>query len=282
MLIRIGYDIRFELPAPTPLVLMLFVHPSRVADLERPDRLRSDPPLALEEFLDGFGNRCARTLAPAGPLRLWTEALIRDGGQPEPAFPELPQHPVAELPVETLPFLLGSRYCETDRLAEAARQLFGETPEGWGRVQAICDWVHEHIRFGYEHARADKSAWQVFRDRRGVCRDLTHLAVTFCRCLNIPARYASGYLGDIGIPPEPYPMDFNAWFEAYLGGRWHTFDPRHNARRIGRVLMTVGRDAADTALTTAFGPNLMTAFQVDTAEVSTRQGGGEPGGMQNS
>ncbi|BCR03092.1 transglutaminase [Desulfuromonas versatilis] len=267
MLIRIGYDIRFDFPGPTPLLLLLFVHPSRCADLERPDRLRSAPALQIEEFLDGFGNRCARTLAPAGPLRLSADTLVRDDGLPEPAFPELRQHPVSELPVETLPFLLGSRYCETDLLAPVAWRLFGACPEGWPRVQAVCDWVHEHIRFGYEHARADKGAWEVFRDRRGVCRDMAHLAVAFCRCLHIPARYASGYLGDIGIPPDPLPMDFNAWFEAYLGGAWHTFDPRHNTRRIGRVLMSLGRDATDTALTTAFGRNNLTGFRVITEEV---------------
>ncbi len=267
MLIRIGYDMVFEFSAETPMILKLFVHPSQVQALVNNDDLQSDPPLQVESFTDGFGNRCVRILAPPGSLRLWAEALVRDNGQPDLVCPEAREHPVAELPVETLPFLLGSRYCETDRLCQAAWDLFGLAPPGWGRVQAICDWVHKEVRFGYEHARANRSAWEAFDERIGVCRDIAHLAIAFCRCMNIPARYASGYLGDIGIPPEPYPMDFNAWFEAYLGGRWHTFDPRHNMPRIGRVLMARGRDAADTAMTTAFGVNCLRSFRVLTEEV---------------
>jgi transglutaminase-like putative cysteine protease len=182
------------------------------------------------------------------------------------------QHPIPELPEETLLFLLGSRYCETDRMSETAWKLFSATPLGWARVQAICDFVHRHIRFGYEHANPTKTAWEVFQDGKGVCRDFAHLAITLCRCLNIPARYCTGYLGDIGLPPPYAPMDFAGWFEAYLGGAWHTFDPRNNAPRIGRVLIARGRDAADVAITTTFGPNTLQGFQVFTEEVT----GGQP------
>ncbi len=267
MLIRIGYDMVFEFSTETPMILMLFVHPSQARSLLGNDDLHSDPPLQAEFFIDNFGNRCARIIAPPGQIRLWTEALVRNDGQPEPVHTEAGEHPVADLPIETLPFLRGSRYCETDRLSQAAWDLFGMAPPGWLRVQAICDWVHKEVRFGYEYARANRSALEVFQERIGVCRDIAHLAVAFCRCMNIPARYASGYLGDIGIPPEPYPMDFNAWFEAYLGGGWHTFDPRHNMPRIGRVLMARGRDAGDTAMTTAFGVNCLRSFRVVTEEL---------------
>ncbi len=268
MLIRIGYDMVFEFSTPTPMILMLFVHPSQAQALLDNDDLHSDPPLQTDVFIDSYGNRCARLLAPPGSLRLWTEVLIRDNGQPEQVQPDAREHPVTELPVDTLPFLLGSRYCETDRLSQAAWDLFGAVAPGWVRVQAICDWVHKEVLFSYAHARSTRSALEVFEERIGVCRDIAHLAVAFCRCLNIPARYASGYLGDIGIPPEPYPMDFNAWFEAYLGGGWHTFDPRHNMRRIGRVLMARGRDASDTFLTTSFGGNCLRSFKVLSEEVS--------------
>ena len=175
---------------------------------------------------------------------------------------------VEDLPAETLNFLLASRYCETDRLSEVAWNLFGQAPMGWGRVQAICDFVHRHIVFGYEYAGATKTAWDVFNEATGVCRDYAHLAVTFCRCMNIPARYCTGYLGDIGMPPPYGPMDFAGWFEAYLGGRWHTFDARNNMPRIGRVLIAQGRDAADVPITHTFGPNTLVSFKVWTDEVT--------------
>src|SRR5262245_31869734 len=222
MLIDLGYELVFDVPAPTPMLLLLYTHPSRAADLRGPDVVRAEPAVPIEEFLDGFGNRCGRILAPAGTLRLWGETLIEDSGQPDPVCPDASQHPVEELPSEVLPFLLSSRYCEVDGLSETAWELFGQTPLGWARVQAVCDWVHDNVRFGYPFARPTKTAQDVYNERQGVCRDFTHLAVTFCRCLNIPARYATGYLGDIGVPPQPFPMDFSAWFEAFLGGRWHT------------------------------------------------------------
>jgi transglutaminase-like putative cysteine protease len=268
MLIRLGYELVFDVPAATPMLLLLNVHPSRAAALKRPDRVRVEPEVSVEEFVDGFGNRCGRVVAPPGTLRLWNDTLVEDDGRPDPVCPGAAQHPVEGLPAEVLPFLLASRYCEVDRLTDVAWKLFGQTPAGWPRVQAVCDWVHANVRFGYEFARSTKTAHDVYEERRGVCRDFMHLAITFCRCLNVPARYAAGYLGDIGVPPAPFPMDFSAWFEVYLGGRWYAFDARHNEPRIGRVLMARGRDATDAALTTSFGPAQLKKFTVRTDEVA--------------
>ena len=268
MLIKIGYDIAYEVSALTPMLLMLHVHPERMKDLRAPERLITEPEVAIEHFTDCFGNRCAKIVAPPGLMRLYCDSIIEDSGLPEPVCPAARQHPVQDLPLEVLPFLLGSRYCEVEKLNETTWQLFGTAPQGWGRVQAVCDWVHNHIKFGYEFARDDRTAWEVFHERRGVCRDFMHLAVTFCRCLNIPARYATGYLGDIGVEPVPEPMDFSAFFQAYLGGRWHSFDARHNKRRIGRVAIGYGRDAVDVALTTTFGKHVLRKFQVWTDELA--------------
>jgi transglutaminase-like putative cysteine protease len=226
------------------------------------------PALSTDAYRDGFGNWCTRLVAPAGDLRIWSDALIRDGGAPDSVLPSAEQHPVQMLPADTLVFLLGSRYCETDRLSEIAWSLFSGTPMGWARVQAICDFVHRHITFGYEYANSTKTAWDAYNERRGVCRDYAHLAVALCRCMNIPARYCTGYLGDVGLPPPYAPMDFAAWFEAYLSGQWHTFDPRNNTPRIGRILIARGRDAADVALNTTFGPNVLNGFSVWTEEVA--------------
>jgi len=267
MLIRIGFDLTFDVPAPTAMVLMLRVHPSREPSLGAPEALCVEPDVALDEFKDGFGNRWTRIVAPAGRLRLHNAAVATDSGTLDPERVDACQHPVEDLPPETLPFLLASRYCEVDRLQGAAWELFGASPPGWARVQAVVDWCHHHVEFGYAHARPTKTAHEVFVERTGVCRDFTHLAITFCRCLNIPARYATGYLGDIGVPPLPDPMDFSAWFEVYLDNRWWTFDARHNQRRIGRVLMARGRDAVDVALTTSFGPTTLERFLVVTDEV---------------
>lgn len=271
MLIRIGYELVFQVPAAVPMLLMLFTHPSRAASLRKADRLRVEPEVPIEEFTDGFGNRCARIVAPAGQLRLWDDNLVTDTGQPDEVNPDAQQLAVEDLPAETLPFLLASRYCEVDRMSDLAWQLFGQTPPGWRRVQAVCDWVHANVQFGYEFARPTKSACDVFTERKGVCRDFMHLAITFCRCLNIPARYATGYLGDIGVPPAPFPMDFSAWFEVFLDGRWYTCDARHNEPRVGRVLMARGRDAVDVALTTSFGPTQLEKFTVWTDEVAEPQ-----------
>ena len=268
MQIRVGYELTYDCPPPTPMVLTLHVHFTRVSDLIVPDHLITRPPVPMTAYRDAFGNWCSRIVAPKGEIRISADAVVNDSGQPDPVVASAQQHLVPELPEETLMFLLGSRYCETDLLSEAAWSLFGNAPTGWARVQAICDFVHQHIVFGYEHARATKTARDAFNERVGVCRDYTHLAIAFCRCLNIPARYCTGYLSDIGEPPPYAPGDFAAWFEAYLGGQWHTFDPRNNAPRIGRVLIARGRDAADVAISNTFGPNTLKSFKVWTDEVN--------------
>jgi transglutaminase-like putative cysteine protease len=270
MLINIGYEIAFNFPAAVPMLLMLRLHPSREQTVRESENFKVDPNIAVHEFIDAFGNRCGRTFAPAGRVVFSNNALVEDDGRPDPQVPEAPQHKVQDLPDEVLQFLLGSRYCEVDSELNAfAWNRFGSVPEGWARVQAICDFVHHHLQFDYQKARVDRTARDAFREGAGVCRDFAHLAITFCRCLNIPARYATGYLGDIGVPPVALPMDFSAWFEAYLGGGWHIFDARHNQPRIGRVLMARGRDASDVALTTTFGVNHLESFKVWTDEVST-------------
>lgn len=267
MLIRIGYEIVFDLPVAVPMMLMLYTHPSRAGTIKKPEQFRIEPDIPVEEFIDSFGNRCGRIVAPAGQLRLWNDAIVEDSGQPDPVNWNADQLAVPDLPAETLQYLLSSRYCEVDLLSDIAWNLFGQTPPGWARVQAICDWIHANVRYGYEYARPTKTAYEVYKERAGVCRDFTHLAITFCRCLNIPARYASGYLGDIGVAPMPTPMDFHAWFEVFLDGQWYTFDARHNVPRVGRVLIARGRDAVDVALTTSFGPNKLLKFNVWTDEV---------------
>jgi transglutaminase-like putative cysteine protease len=266
MLIRLGYDIQFEIPAPVAMVAVLHVHPSRVADLREPDDLIVEPAVKTGSYLDSYGNRCTRFQASPGRLRLSCSTLIEDPGVPDPVNPNARELPVNELPHETLRYLLNSRYCEVDRLSNIAADLFGHVPPGWGRVQAVCEWVHAKVTFGYHYARSSKTALDVFTERCGVCRDFQHLAITFCRALNIPARYATGYLGDIGVPPAPEPMDFSAWFEVYLENRWWTFDARHHHPRIGRVLMATGRDAADVAITTSFGNAHLKSFSVVTDE----------------
>lgn len=267
MKIRIGYELIYECPQPTPMILTLNVHYSRISDMIVPDHLIADPPVPITAYRDSLGNWCSRIVAPPGLVNLSTDASVRDTGLPDVVVPEAKQTPVEMLPDETLPFLLGSRYCETDRLSETAWDLFDKSPTGWERVQAICDYVHHHIVFGYEHARSTKSAWDAFHEKTGVCRDYAHLGVAFCRCMNIPARYCTGYLGDIGMPPPYGPMDFAGWFEAYLDGHWYTFDPRNNIPRIGRVLIARGRDAGDVAISNTFGPNTLQSFKVRTDEV---------------
>ena len=266
MLIRLGFDIQFEIPSPVVMIAVYHVHPSRRADLREPDEPRITPPVAIQQYEDSFGNVCTRFVAPAGRLQLYNSTLIEDSGAPDPVNLAARQLPVEELPPEVLRYLLASRYCEVDRLLDVAAQLFGHTEPGWARVQAICDWVQGNVTFGYPFASPTKTALDVYADHKGVCRDFQHLAITFCRCLNIPARYATGYMGDIGVPFVP-PMDFSAWFEVYLGDRWWTFDARNNKPRIGRVLMATGRDAADVAITTSFGTTWLTNFTVVSDEV---------------
>jgi transglutaminase-like putative cysteine protease len=270
MQIFVGYQLQYELPQPTPMILNLHVHFSRAADLLRPDKMTSSPAVPMAAYRDSFGNWCTRLTAPAGRFVLSSDAVVNDSGLVEPSALDAREHPIAELPDDALVFLLGSRYCETDRLSEIAWQKFSSTPPGFARVQAICDFVHSHLRFGYEHARPTKTAWEAFTEGTGVCRDFAHLAISLCRCLNIPARYCAGYLGDIGVPASAAPMDFAGWFEAFLGGEWRTFDPRNNTPRIGRVLIGRGRDAADVAIATTFGPNTLLSFRVFTEEVTGR------------
>jgi transglutaminase-like putative cysteine protease len=265
--IRVGFEMAYACPQPTPMLLVLNVHHSRASDLVRPDLVVTTPAVPLLAYRDLFGNWCSRIVAPAGRIVISTDAVVNDSGLPDVVDLQATQTPVEHLPEETLVYLLGSRYCETDQLSETAWQRFGAGPTGWARVQAVCDFVHRHIVFGYQHARRTRTAWEAYQEGVGVCRDYAHLAIAFCRCLNIPARYCTGYLGDMGTPPPYGPMDFAGWFEAWLGDRWYTFDARNNTPRIGRVLMARGRDACDVALSTTFGPNVLESFKVWTDEV---------------
>jgi transglutaminase-like putative cysteine protease len=268
MLIRVGYDLIFNCPQETPMILMLNIHYSRASDIVQPDLLTTDPETRVTAYRDGFGNWCSRIVAPAGRIRLKSTGVVADSAQPDPVAPFARQLALEDLPEDSLVFLLGSRYCETDLLSDAAWSRFGQSAPGWQRVQAICDFVHNHIAFDYQKARSTRTAWQAFHERTGVCRDYAHLAIAFCRAMNIPARYCTGYLADIGTPPPYGVMDFAAWFEAYLDGAWYTFDARNNTPRIGRVLIARGRDAADVAIATTFGPNTLESFQVWTDEIA--------------
>ncbi|MCP9819778.1 transglutaminase family protein [Synechococcus sp. Cruz-9H2] len=265
MQIKVGFDLELRCPQPTPVIVTLGVHASRAADLLEPDTLQVEPAVPLRSYVDSYGNQCQRLVAPAGVLRLQATGVVADPGQPDPVLPALEQVLVDALPEEALLFLLSSRYCESDLLTDLAWSLFEGAPMGWGRVQAICDFVHRHVRFDYGRSSPTKSALTTYDSREGVCRDFAHLAIAFCRCMNIPARYCTGYLSDIGVPPPHSAMDFSAWFEAYLGDGWYVFDPRNNTPRIGRILIARGRDAADVALTTSFGASTLESFRVWTA-----------------
>ena len=266
MRIRLGYELIYDCPQPTPMLLSLSIHYSRASDIVVPDHLITTPSVPIAAYRDGFGNWCSRIVAPKGTVRISTNAIVNDTGATDVVVPSAQQHPVESLPEEALVFLLPSRYCETDLLTKVAWDLFGHAPHGWGRVRAICDFVHSHIAFDYLRARPTMSAFQVYNEKRGVCRDYAHLAIAFCRCLNFPARYCTGYMGDIGVPVVN-PMDFSAWFEVYLGGAWYTFDARNNIPRIGRVLIARGRDAADVPISHTFGPATLKNFKVWAAEV---------------
>lgn len=268
MKIRAGYQIAFNCFQEVPMVLMLSVHPSRHSDLVSEHTIHFSPRVAARDYLDIFGNTCTRLVAPPGLIEIRNEFVIEDSGLPDEVAPQAGQCPLEQLPDETLIYLLGSRYCDTQKLSDLAWSLFGHLPGGWARVQAICDYVHDRIEFGYHHARNDRTASEGHGERIGVCRDFAHLAVTLCRCMNIPARYCTGYLGDIGVPKDPAPMDFSAWFEVFLDGRWYTFDARHNHPRIGRIVIARGRDAADVAISTTFGPAELAQFSVVTDEIS--------------
>ncbi len=266
MLIRYGYEITLTCQQPTSLVCLLSVHEDRTADIRVPETTFTTPDVAVSTYRDLFGNRCRRLVAPAGDLTMWGDATIEDDGALDRIVPGAREMPVPELPDHCLVYLMGSRYCETDRLSQMAWDTFGSLTPGWNRVQAICDFVHNHIRFDYMQARSTRTAFETFHERVGVCRDFAHLAVTLCRCLNIPARYVNGHLGDIGVPVAD-PMDFSAWMEVFLDGAWHTFDPRNNTPRIGRIVVARGRDAADIPLINSFGPHVLKSFRVWTYEV---------------
>jgi transglutaminase-like putative cysteine protease len=267
MLICFGYDINVACDAPTPINCLMDVHPSASAALRSHAPFAASPRLPFSVHIDAFGNRMRRLIAPAGGVILRSSGVIEVSDDPDIASPDAAEVPVQDLPPETLQYLIGSRYIETDKLSQIAWDLFGTSAPGWTRVQAICDFVHRHLAFGYEHARPTRTAFEAYEERVGVCRDFAHLAIAFCRCMNIPARYCNGYLGDIGIPPDPAPMDFNAWFDVWLGGRWHTFDARHNVPRIGRILVSRGRDAADVPLIHSFGAHTLRSFRVWTDEI---------------
>jgi transglutaminase-like putative cysteine protease len=277
MKIRAGYALTYVCPQPTPMLLCLNIHPSRRADLLTPHVVSFSPAIETWEYTDGFGNACTRITAPAGEMSIATEFVVYDTGLPDHVPFDAIQHDIRDLPDNVLVFLLGSRYCETDRLGDIAWGLFGQTQPGWPRVQAILDFVHHHIRFDYMLADKRRSAFGAYEDRVGVCRDFAHLALTLCRCMNIPARYCTGYLGDIKVPVSPAPMDFSGWFEVYLGGHWYTADARHNTPRVGRILMAVGRDATDVAISTQFGAAELTRFEVITDEIVTGDIGADAG-----
>lgn len=267
MKIKAGFSLGYDCLQPTPMLLVLNIHPSRRVDLLTEQVLNFDRDVEAWTYTDSFGNACTRIVAPQGLTTISTDFEIYDTGLPDVRPVDAMQHDIRDLPDDVLVFLLGSRYCDTDRLSDFAWAQFGGTPMGYARVQAICDFVHDHIEFDYQKADPLRTAHGGYSDRIGVCRDFAHLAITLCRCMNIPARYCTGYLGDIGVPAVPDPMDFSAWFEVYLGGHWYTFDARHNVPRIGRILMATGRDATDVALSTSFGRSFLSRFEVVTLEM---------------
>jgi transglutaminase-like putative cysteine protease len=266
MLIRLGYEIAIECQQRTPTISLLEIHKDRQPDIKRQTRVLTSPSIPTTLYQDRHGNACRRFVAPEGEFRILYDAVVEDSGERDEVNPLAHETPVEELPDDVLGYLLGSRYCETDHLSGLAWNLFGHMPRGWARVQAIVDYVHNRLSFGYGYARSTRTAAQAHEERVGVCRDFAHLAITLCRCMNIPARYVNGYLGDIGVPEDPAPMDFSAWVEVFLDGRWYTFDPRHNVPRIGRVVIARGRDATDVPLLHSFGPHRLSMFKVWTYE----------------
>jgi transglutaminase-like putative cysteine protease len=267
MLIRYGYELKFSCPQPTMMVCLLDAHPERSRQIRYAVPPTTIPAIPTATYRDIYGNLVRRFIAPTGDLAITSDAVVEDSGLPDRIALDAQEVPVERLPDDCLHFLLASRYCESDKLADIAWGHFGSSPRGWRRVQTICDFVSDRLTFGYEHARASRTAFEAYHERIGVCRDFAHLAVAFCRAMNIPARYANGFLGDIGVPPDPAPMDYNAWFEAFLDGRWITFDARHNVPRIGRITVARGRDATDIPLVTSFGSHVLSGFKVWTDEV---------------
>jgi transglutaminase-like putative cysteine protease len=267
MLIRFGYEIEIDCAVPVPMLLALSTHRDSDARFIGQDVVRLSPDCASTTYDDRFGNRITRIAAPIGATRMWSDCVVDIDGRADPQTPTAGQHAISDLPDDVLSHLMPSRYCDSDMLTGQAWSLFGGTPAGWARVQAITAFVHNHVTFGYQFGRANKTASEVFREKTGVCRDFAHLAVSLCRAMNIPARYASGYLGDIGVPFSG-PGDFCAWFEVYLGGQWHTFDARYNMPRAGRILMVRGADAADVAMITSFGAYQLKYFRVWTEQIA--------------
>ena len=267
MLIRYGYEITVACEQPTPMVCLLTAHIERAGDIRSPEIVTTTPEIPTTIYRDMFGNICRRFMAPAGDFTIRGDSTLEDSGELDPVHLDAAEIAVGDLPDECLVYLMGSRYCETDKLSQTAWNLFGHVTPGWNRVQAICDYVHGTIRFGYNDARSTRGALEAWQEQIGVCRDFAHLAVAFCRCMNIPARYVNGHMGDIGVPVVN-PMDFSAWMEVYLGGSWHTFDPRNNIRRIGRIVVARGRDAADIPLINSFGPHLLKSFKVWTYDIA--------------
>ncbi len=266
MLIRLGYEIAIDCQQPTPIISLLEIHEDRQPDIQRQTRVITSPSVPSSTYKDRYGNNCRRFHAPAGNFRILYDAVIEDSGNADEVNTLAREVPVQDLPDDVLGYLLGSRYCETDHLSNLAWSLFGNVSPGWARVQAVTDYVHNRLSFGYGYARSTRTAAQAHDEQVGVCRDFAHLAIALCRCLNIPARYVNGYLGDIGIPEDPAPMDFSAWFEAFLDGKWYTFDARHNVPRVGRVVVARGRDATDVPLLHSFGPHRLDLFKVWTYE----------------
>jgi transglutaminase-like putative cysteine protease len=267
MLIRFGYDITIECKQSTPLVCLLNSHRDRAGDIRAVEQVVTQPDVQSTIYTDLLGNICRRFVAPAGTFSIWGDGTLEDSGLKDPADFSAQETPVADLPDDCLLYLMGSRYCETDRLSQFAWDTFGNMIPGWQRVQAICDFTNRHITFGYHNARNTRTAYEAFEEKVGVCRDYAHLAICLLRCMNIPARYVNGYLGDIGVPILD-PQDFSAWIEVYIGGRWMTFDPRNNIPRIGRIVVARGRDAADVPLINSFGPHELKAFRVWTYDVT--------------
>ncbi|MFV9504658.1 MAG: transglutaminase-like domain-containing protein [Oscillochloridaceae bacterium umkhey_bin13] len=261
MHVQIGFELVLESGAPTPTVAITQACSTESQRILRP-QLSLTPDVPLRIYNDSFGNIVWRWTAPQGMQRIYYDAIAEVSPSDDLVLPDLPGTPVDQLPDETLIYTLPSRYCPSDLVLNDAWQLFGAVPDGWRRVQAICDWAYHSISYIAGSSTGATSGYDVYQSRRGVCRDFAHLGVMFCRALSIPARYVCGYLPDINVPVNPEPMDFHAWFEAYLGGAWHTFDARHNRPRTGRVVIARGRDAVDTAILTSYGASALTGMTV--------------------
>ena len=275
MRVRVGCEFTWETEDEVPMLML--VRPRIDADhVVVYESTWMDPEVPLREYTDLYGNICWRYLTPVGRSTVRYDAVIEIPPTPDPILPDAALHAVDDLPDEAIVFTLPSRYIESDRLLDIAWDLFGSTPRTWQRIQAICDWVHTNIEFKSGSSTSTTTAFDIYTQRAGVCRDFGLLAVAFCRAMNIPARYTFGYLPDIAIEPPDVPMDFHTWFEAYVGGHWYTFDARHNTPRVGRVVVARGRDAVDCALSTAYGSARLAKFTVWSDEITAERPGGPP------